>query len=70
MPSTNLVDPRTHALLEVMHYKSDALREGSLYAIKRARVESANYIGRGGLHIYILFSCDNPCYLKLVLGPL
>lgn len=40
------------------------------YAIKRARVESANYIGRGGLHIYILFSCDGPFYLKLVLGPL
>lgn len=27
LPSTNLVEPLPHALLEVMHYKSDALRE-------------------------------------------
>lgn len=31
LPSTNLVEPQPHALLEVMHYKSDALREVLLY---------------------------------------
>ena len=63
-PLTNFVNAKLHAFWEVMHYESDAKREGRLYLVTRHA--AAFTIDSRVWNVYFGFCINQPLSIKLL----